>query len=264
MHVDRILFGQAQGLNPRLYAPIWELKEKMKNWGMISNQGKPKASGAIFRYHELSIINYYREKALGFLNYYKPASNYHDIKKLVDYHMRWSLLHTLAGKYKKKIYQIIKQYGKTPKVVLENQEGKSKILSAFLTPNEINHRSRGFKKSYDPVSYLTDLDKPITKLSIPKVLFSEQCAVKGCTNKNIEIHHIRALQKVKHEYHVELIKSKNKSLKGFSKIESALNRKQIPLCREHHANGHKLKKSQIDNFYLKNVVEPIVSASKQV
>ena len=102
MHVDRILFGQAQGLNPRLYAPIWELKEKMKTWGMISNQGKPKASGAVFRYHELSIINYYKEKALGFLNYYKPAVNYHDVKKLVDYHMRWSLLHTLAGKYKKK------------------------------------------------------------------------------------------------------------------------------------------------------------------
>lgn len=70
----------------------------MKNWGMISNQDKPKASGAIFRYHELTIINYYKEKALGFLNYYKPASNYHDVKKLVDYHMKWSLLHTLADK----------------------------------------------------------------------------------------------------------------------------------------------------------------------
>lgn len=153
MHVDRILFGQAQGLNPRLYAPIWELKERMKNWGMISNQGKPKASGAIFRYHELSIINYYKEKALGFLNYYKPASNYHDVKKLVDYHMRWSLLHTLAGKHKKKVYQIIKQYGKSPKVILEDPEGKSKVLSVFLTPNEINHRSRRFTKSHDPINY---------------------------------------------------------------------------------------------------------------
>ena len=264
MHVDRILFGQAQGLNPRLYAPIWELKEKMKTWGMISNQGKPKASGAVFRYHELSIINYYKEKALGFLNYYKPAVNYHDVKKLVDYHMRWSLLHTLAGKYKKKVYQIIKQYGKTPKVILKNQEGKSKTLSVFLTPNEISHRSRGFTKLYDPISSLNDLDKPITKLSIPKVLFSEQCAVKGCTNKDIEVHHIRALVRVKYGYRVESIKSKNKSLKGPSKIESSLNRKQIPLCRKHHANWHKLKKSQIDDFYLKNVAEPIISASKKV
>lgn len=264
MHVDRILFGQAQGLNPRLYAPIWELKERMKTWGMLSDQGKPKASGAIFRYHELSIINYYKQKALGFLNYYKPAVNYHDIKKLVDYHMRWSLIHTLAGKYKKKVHQIIKQYGKTPKVVLKNQEGRPKTLSVFLTPNEVNHRSRGFTKSYDPVSYLNDLDKPITKLSIPKVLFSQQCAVKGCTNKDIEVHHVRALRRSKHGYLVESIKSKNKSLKGFSKVESALNRKQIPLCKSHHTNWHKLKKSQIDTFYIKNVAEPIISASKQV
>jgi hypothetical protein len=27
MHVDRILYGQPQGLNPRLYAPIWEIKK---------------------------------------------------------------------------------------------------------------------------------------------------------------------------------------------------------------------------------------------
>ena len=263
MHVDRILFAQAQGLNPRLYAPIWELKERMKTWGMLSDQSKPKASRAIFRYHELSIINYYKQKALGFLNYYKPAVNYHDVKKLVDYHMRWSLIHTLAGKYKKKVHQIIKQYGKTPKVVLKNQKGESKNLSVFLTPNEVNHRSRGFTKSYDPVSYLNDLEKPITKLSIPKVLFSQQCAVKGCTNKDIEVHHVRALRRSKHGYLVESIKSKNKSLKGSSKVESALNRKQIPLCRSHHANWHKLQKSQIDTFYIKNVAEPIISASKQ-
>jgi retron-type reverse transcriptase len=263
MHVDRILYGQPQGLNPRLYAPIWEIKKRMKTWGMLSDRGKPKASGAIFKYHELSIIDYYKQKALGFLNYYKPAVNFHEVKKLVDYHMRWSLLHTLAGKHKKKIYQIIKQYGKTPKVVLDNQEGKTKILSAFLTPNEVNHRSRGFNMSYDSIVYKENLDKPIAKLSIPKVLFSKQCAVKGCTNKDIEVHHVRALKRVRHGYFVESIKSKNKSLRGSSKIESALNRKQIPLCREHHAQWPKLEKSQIDSFYLRNIVEPLISASKE-
>lgn len=127
----------------------------------------------------------------------------------------------------------------------------------------MSHRSRGFTKSYGPVSYLNDLDKPITKLSISKVLFSQQCAVKGYTNKDIEVHHVRALQRSKHGYLMESIKSKNKSLKGSSKVKSALNRKQIPLCRSHHANWHKLKKSQINIFYIKNVAEPIISASKQ-
>ena len=30
MHVDRVLYGQPQGLNPRIYAPIKDLKNKLK------------------------------------------------------------------------------------------------------------------------------------------------------------------------------------------------------------------------------------------
>tara|TARA_Y100000385_G_C12832575_1_gene525212 strand:+ start:480 stop:731 length:252 start_codon:yes stop_codon:yes gene_type:complete len=83
-----VIDGQKQGLNPRLYAPLREIKEKLKNWGMISNTGKPKASGVLFRYHDISIIEYYKQKALGLLNYYKPANNFHGVKKLIDYHLR--------------------------------------------------------------------------------------------------------------------------------------------------------------------------------
>jgi hypothetical protein len=263
MHVDRILYGQPQGLNPRIYAPIRDLKERMVIWGMISNKGKPKASGAIFQYHEIFIVDFYKQKALGFLNYYKPAVNFHEVKNLVDYHMRWSLLHTLAGKYKKKVHYIIKRYGKTPKIVLENS-GKAKIPSSFLTPNEINHRSRGFNKLYDSVIYKESLDVLISKLSVPKALFAKKCAVKGCTNENIEVHHVRALKRIRHGYFVESIKSKNKRLRdNLTKIESALNRKQIPLCKEHQAQWPKLDKSQMDESYLRNEVEPIISASKE-
>ena len=263
MHVDRILYGQPQGLNPKIYAPTHELKDRMKTWGMLSKGGSPKASGAIFRYNEISIIEYYRQKALGFLNYYKPAVNFHEVKKLVDYHMRWSLIHTLAGKHKKKVHQIIKKYGKAPKVVLEDMSGNDKVLATFLTHNEVNNRSRGFNKPFDPIVHLESLDKPITKLSVPKALFSKQCAVINCTNLDIEVHHVRALERVKYGYLVQSIKSKNKSLRGSSKIESALNRKQIPLCREHHAQWPKLNKSQIDKSYVKKVVEYVISASKK-
>ena len=264
MHVDRILYGQPQGLNPRIYAPTRELKDRMKAWGMLSKVGSPKASGAIFRYHEISIIEFYKQKALGFLNYYRPAVNFHEVKKLADYHIRWSLIHTLAGKHKKKVHQIIKKYGKAPKVVLEDRSGNDKVLAAFLTHSEINNRSRGFNKPFDPIVHLESLDKPIVKLSVPRALFSKQCAVINCTNLDIEVHHVRALKRVKHGYLIESIKSKNKSLRGSSKIESALNRKQIPLCREHHAQWPKMDKSQIDKSYLKKVVEYVVSASKKV
>lgn len=262
--VDRVLFGQPQSLNPRIYAPLREIKDRLKAFGILSKGGSPKASGVIFKYHDASIIEFYKQKALGLLNYYKPASNFHHIKKLVDYHLRWSLIHTLAGKHKKKTHQIIAKYGKTPKIVLEIKEGKEKTLATFLTPNEINHRKRGFVTSYDPIDSKDTLSKPITKLSLPKALFAKKCAVIGCTNTDIQVHHVRALRRIIHGYKVESIKSKkNKNLKGLAKIESALNRKQIPLCPEHHSQWHKLDRLQIDKSYLNNTVNTIIEASKK-
>ena len=250
MHVDRVLYGQPQGLNPRIYAPIRDLKNKLKTWGMLDKGGKPKANGAVFRYHDISIIEHYKSKALGFLNYYRPAVNYHEVKKLVDYHLRWSLIHTLAGKHTTKVHQIISSYGKSPKIVLESN-GKSHELASFLTPNDVNHRTQGFTKSRDVYHYLGDLDKPLVRLSIPKALFAGKCAVNGCTNSDIEVHHVRALRRTKKGFLVEYIKSGNKTLKGSAMVESALLRKQIPLCREHHKEWHKLSPHDIDKKYFK-------------
>lgn len=264
-NVDRIIYGKPQGLNPRIYAPVRELKDKMKVWGMLSEGGKPKASGAVFRYHDISIIEYYYQKALGFLNYYKPAVNFYGVKKLADYHLRWSLIHTLAGKHKLKVHEVISKYGKTPKIVLEDRNKKEHILAKFLSSNEINHKPRGFITSLDPVEYKEGLEKPLVKLSLPKTLFAKKCVVINCINTDIEVHHIRVLRRFKYGYLVESIKtSRNKSLSGYAKIESALSRKQIPLCREHHVQWHNLDSSQIDKSYLKNRVEPIIKSSKEV
>ena len=250
MHIDRVLHGQPQGLSPKIYAPIRDLKDKLKTWGMLDKSGKPKACGAVFRYHDISIIKHYKSKALGFLNYYRPAVNFHAVKKLLDYHLRWSLLHTLAGKHTTKVHEIIRSYGKTPKIELESN-GKVHELASFLTPNDINHRSRGFTKSRDVYHCLEDLDKPLVKLSIPKALFAGKCAVLDCTNTDIEVHHVRALQVSKKGYTVESIKSGNKTLKGSAMVESALSRKQIPLCRKHHREWHRLSPKEIDFKYLR-------------
>lgn len=88
MHVDRILYGQPQGMSPRLYAPMSDIKARMRDWGMLSANGRPRASGIAFKYHDISIINWFREKANGILQFYRPANNFHQVKKIVDYHMR--------------------------------------------------------------------------------------------------------------------------------------------------------------------------------
>jgi hypothetical protein len=86
--VNRIIFSPHPSFLLRIYAPIWEIKNWMKMWGMISSGGSPKASGVIFRYHDISILEYYKKKALCLLNYYKPVVNYSNVKKLVNYHLR--------------------------------------------------------------------------------------------------------------------------------------------------------------------------------
>lgn len=55
---------------------------------MLTKGNSPKASGVAFRYDDASIIEFFRLKGQGLLNYYRPAVNFHNIKKLVDYHMR--------------------------------------------------------------------------------------------------------------------------------------------------------------------------------
>lgn len=123
------------------------------------------------------------------------------------------MLHTLAGKHKLKIYEIIREYGKTPKIVFIDKNKKITLVS-YLTSNMINDYKKGFTISYNPFFEFKNMDK----LPILKVLFSKKCAIIGCLNTDIEVHHVRTLKRI---------------CRSFT-IESALSRKQIPLCKHHH------------------------------
>lgn len=104
MHVDRIMHGQPQGLQTQIFAPIDEIKEKIVQWGMTTKSPfMPKSNGICYKYHDVAIIDYYNSKAKGLLEFYSVANNFHEVKRLVNYHMRWSLLHTLAGKHLTKV-----------------------------------------------------------------------------------------------------------------------------------------------------------------
>lgn len=237
--IDRVQYGQPQGLNPRIYAPLDKIKERMGDWGMVNNQKfTPRANGQVFKFHDVAIIDYYKSKAYGLLHYYQPANNFHEIKKIVDYHMRWSLLHTLAGKHKKKVWEIIQLYSHTPALFVEDSKNKLRCIASFLTPNEVNRMPRKFSTLTDFTGTLRDLDRPIAKLSLPRV-FYHKCAVKRCNATEIEVHHIRKLERRTVEYLVESVKTrKGRRAEGLDKIESALTRKQIPLCHKHHVEWH--------------------------
>ena len=255
--IYRVLYGQPQGLNPKIYIPIKEIRERFRVWGMIKiHKFEPKANGIIFKYHDVAIIDYYKEKAYGLLYYYQPANNFYELKRMIDYHMRWSLVHTLAGKHKKKVWEIIEVYGKTPALYVRTKTGH-RCITSFLTPNEIHHMPRKFNTEVDPIKSRFTLDRPIMKLSLPKVLYSV-CGVKGCTSNEIEVHHVRALERQTMGYTVVSVKNnKGKRVKGLNKVESSLKRKQIPLCRKHHRDWHKgvISSGDLDVKYVNSSIK---------
>ena len=48
MSVDRIFMGTFQGLTLKIYASIWDFKNRIRIWGMLSDGESLKASGCYF------------------------------------------------------------------------------------------------------------------------------------------------------------------------------------------------------------------------
>jgi len=129
-----------------LFVSMKKLKNRLKKWNILTLNNKPKACGTLFQYTDRNIIEFFKNKSLYWLKYYYPALNFFKIKKLINYHLRWSLIHTLAGKHRVKIYKIIQKYGKTPKIKVYNNK-KIQTTHQFLTPNQINSNS---EKTFNP------------------------------------------------------------------------------------------------------------------
>jgi hypothetical protein len=160
---DKFLYKQGCYLSLSIYVPIYTLKNKWRCEGILSKSGFPKACGFAFKYHDISIIKFFKLKGYGLLNYYKPATNFYMVKKLINYHLRWSLIYTLAGKHKKKIHEIIAIYSYTPRIVFVGK-CKTKLQVKFLSPNEISHTTTSFVVNDDLIQYRSYVNLSMAEL----------------------------------------------------------------------------------------------------
>jgi Type II intron maturase/Reverse transcriptase (RNA-dependent DNA polymerase) len=254
--LNAVPYSLFQSVKPTIYAPIYKLKNQLRGWDMLSVSGQPKFCGVAIKYHEVSIIEFFKQIAVGILNYYNPALNFHAVKKLVDYHVRWSLLHTLAAKYSSKVHKIISKFGKSPKVVVATVENKRQVLAEFLTSNDINHRTRRFLKWGDPISFKNNFEKTVVRQPVPKVLLGHKCTISECNNSSIEAYYIRSLRRVRCKFVVEFIKLKKIGFKKkYVLIHSAFSNKQILLCEEHYKLWYIFRRSCLTKQYLKKHIK---------
>ena len=95
-----------------IYAPLKELRERLKFKGILTKYNTPAAVYRMINQENCVIVGWFRSLAQGFLNYYRCCSNFSRVKSYVDYFVRWSAIHTLAKKHRSSCREIISKWSK--------------------------------------------------------------------------------------------------------------------------------------------------------
>ena len=165
-------------------------------------------------------------------------------------------MHTLTAKYSLKVYNIISRFGRSPKIAVSTVKNKKQVLAEFLTPSDINDRTRRFLKWGDPISFKNYLENFIVAKQAPKVLSGNMCAILECNNVSLKAYDVWALRRVKRKFVVEFIKLKNmRSEKKYVLMGSAFNNQQILLCEEHHKLWYIFRRSCLTKSYVKKHIK---------
>jgi hypothetical protein len=206
-------------------APIKDLVEKLMKNGLAKrnrlNKVFPKGRTSLFNHSHYNILRWYNSLVNGILNYYSFASNRPKLGYII-WLLRASCALTIANKYKlKTMSKAFKKHG-------FNLKDPETGLTLYI--------STEFKVINDYKTHKTDLDELDKTLNsdwasnLQETSFGKACAICGSTNK-IEMHHVRKVANIRSKFKVDGQSS--------SKLISAMNRKQIPLCYFHHKELHK-------------------------
>jgi hypothetical protein len=199
--------------------------------------------------NDYEIISFYNSLIRGYLNWFRCSDNFSSTKNII-WTLRMSCLKTLARKHKKNLkWALI--------IFTINVEAKSPNGIVFRLPSthEISQMNTTFllKDDFQQPDAQNLLKKYSLRLHSSSHLFSK-CAVAGCSNVDIEIHHVKKLgRRVDRNGKITVLTSNNKRLSGISAVLSAVNRKQIPLCSRHHLEFETGNYSTLDIDFLKKI-----------
>nr|WRW51150.1 Mat-atp9i95g2c [Phylloglossum drummondii] len=107
----------------RILAPMEVITEKLRNKGILQpTQARPTTLTSMLNYSDEAIVSYYSALAHGLLSYYRCCDNFHLVRRLVDYQVRWSALFTLASKHRCSTKKVIVKYTRGPQAL--SREGE--------------------------------------------------------------------------------------------------------------------------------------------
>jgi nicotine oxidoreductase len=203
-------------------------------WRKFLKKGKPREQPSWSVLSDYEIIQKYNSIIRGLVLYYAPIITTRSTINYLVYIMEYSCYKTLCQKHRATIRKLIKKHGHPIKTILKNDMHTKEV--ELLTTK---HYWQNLKATCEnvkiallsPSQYNTKIESDF--LNNAKTFWRTQykltgrCVVCG-TKEGIQMHHIRHIN----GYH-------EKTKMAFQKIMGLLNRKQVPLCKEHHLQVHK-------------------------
>jgi hypothetical protein len=213
----------------RICVPTMKLYDKLKDKG-FRNEYRPKHKSEWIYLTHGEILMKYNYIIRGLLNYYSIV---HDIYKLrtILYHLRFSAFTTLARKLNLNTGKVIAKFGwlmKDPVTGVELYLPKGKVNKKTLNYLQVKSKNKAKRKTYGIDEQPNKLGDPFAVVNFKlrthsAYLLDEPCRICGSL-EDIQMHHIKHVNKTK--------------AKGFTKLMSMLNRKQIPVCIYCHNKIH--------------------------
>ena len=177
------------------------------------------------QYDISNIIIYLKAVFRGLANYYGYCHNWYDAKTLFNYFGKYCVAMTIAHKTKSKVPKVFAKYGNE----LEVTNAKGKVISFYgsLSNAAIKRKSVNDFTNNDAVPSIENL--LLKHFNLAKIhLIHWPCVICG---KSGEIHHIKHVRQV-------LKKKSSKSFNTYLEAMRLVNRKTLPVCREHYLQIH--------------------------
>jgi len=219
---------RSTGSETVMFAPMDKLIRKLHTKSFCTTKGTPTTKAGWIYLDAEQIISLYSGINRGIQNYYRFADNFSEVAK-IQYILKSSLSRTLAAKYHCSVRQVFKKFGKIPQTIIKAHDGKRDRQVAFYYNTDWTKQRNGFQIGNSTIDLLEWSHKMRTRSKLGKPC----CICNSLTH--IEMHHVRHIRK-----------TGGKKPVGFNTILQALNRKQIPVCRECHLKIHQGKYDGMD------------------
>nr|YP_009710016.1 hypothetical protein [Coleochaete scutata]QFU80121.1 hypothetical protein [Coleochaete scutata] len=202
-------------------APIQKILKRMvergfMRWNKEGTQCAPRSVGRLTNLDHADIIRYYNSVIQGFLSYYSFAENMNELGNLI-HGLKHSCALTLTKKYKLRVRS--KTFAKFGSHL---QDPLTKLKLGIPKHFRATGRFSLSNPEFGMEALLRSWTNKLTHTNLLK-----NCVVCGAACE--EMHHVRKIRDLKKRLH----------LSWFTQQMAAINRKQIPLCIEHHKKLHK-------------------------